>query len=228
MTPPARPQFRCRRAGSPKDARSSARWTSASHNLPVSDAHRKRRAMATPNSGSPTVTSQAECRSVKDLLKKVTAELARFEAKKLGDLKAELDAFVGQEDALVATYVQKYPQLRDHWCTQHQQIVQLHSALVCAFPKQNWKDLVQSCICTPQHDIHCSETLIAKRKRCGSCARERARDHAERPFNSAKARLHSLTANATAINPEPTADYQLIKEIQALLPQPHQAEDLYL
>jgi hypothetical protein len=175
-----------------------------------------------------TSTQRPECRSVKELLQEVTAELNRFEAKKLGDLKAELDAFVTQQDSLVADYAQKYPQLRDRWCTQHQQIVQLHSALLCAFPKQDWKELVKTCICTPQHENHCDELLIARRNRCSTGMRERARNRAQCSFNAAKARLDSLKTNATGIDAEITAADALIKQIQGLVSGPDQAVVLYL
>jgi hypothetical protein len=168
----------------------------------------------------------AACPSTEDLLNRVTRELNKFEAKSLPQLKAELEAFVKKKENLVSDYTQKYPGLREKWCTQHQQVEKLHAALKCAFP--DWKKIVSECVCKPRHEIYCFEQQIQKRKRCCQGKRERARDQAKDGFDWAKARLDALSANAQKIADDLTTNDKLIRDVQTLLPGPDQEIVLYI
>ncbi|REE18428.1 hypothetical protein B0G71_1444 [Paraburkholderia sp. BL27I4N3] len=173
-------------------------------------------------------TQAPACQSIKDLQQKVTAELNRIAAKDLAGLKAEIDKFVAGEDALVSDYAAKYPALRERWCSQHQQIVQLHSALLCAFPGQDWKALVSTCICALKHELHCQQQIITARQRCGTGKLERASNAALARYNAAKANLDAMSANAAGIDKALTSTDGMITDIKSLVSTPGQAVVLYL
>jgi len=99
------------------------------------------------------------CPSTKDLLDRVTRELNHFEAKKLPELKAELEAFEKKKDDVVADYEKKYPGLRDKWCVQQQQIEKLYAALKCSFP--DWKKS------SPIASASCATMCIVSSSRSG-------------------------------------------------------------
>jgi hypothetical protein len=178
-------------------------------------------ALETPNAG-------AACPTVKDLLDEVTLELNQFEAKKLAELKAELEAFVKKKGALVDEYEKKYPVLRERWCKQHQDVEGLYDSLRCAFPNQDWKQLVSDCICQKQRETYCLERKIGRRKYCCQGKRERARDDAKAAFDAARARMDALNANAQKVDAGLVDSDKLIKEIQGLVPGPDKAVALYL
>jgi len=173
-------------------------------------------------------TTDQACPAAKQQLEDVTSELNKFEAKKLTELKSELEAFVKKQDALDADYQKKYPALRDKWCAQQQTIVKLHAQLLHAFPNQDWKKIVADCICTKKRVIMCKDEAIAHLNRCGKGNAERARDEAQARFTDAKTRLDLLSANAQKIDAQLTADAAWIGNIQALLGTPEQAVALYL
>lgn len=175
------------------------------------------------------VRAAGQCKPAATLLTEITAELNRFEAKKLGELKAELEAFVKQQDALVTEYKEKkYAPLREKWCAQHQQIEKLHAAIKCALPDDPWKKILTTCICEKQHAQECLDKRIKKRKRCCDGPLERARNQAHDRFEDAKLRLKTLSSNAQKLEAELAEHDKLIKEIQGLLPGPEQAVVLYL
>ena len=146
----------------------------------------------------------AQCVSVEDLLKQVTSELNEFEAKKLGELKTDLDGFVKKKTGLVDDYRKKYPQLRDKWCTQHQLIENLYRALQCAFPDPDWKKIVDECICTNLKSRSCKWQTIAHRRRCCRGKLESALAEAQVKFDWAKKHLDALQANAQKVDAEIT------------------------
>jgi len=170
----------------------------------------------------------AQCVSVEDLLKQVTSELNEFEAKKLGELKTDLDGFVKKKTGLVDDYRKKYPQLRDKWCTQHQLIENLYRALQCAFPDPDWKKIVDECICTNLKSRSCKWQTIAHRRRCCRGKLESALAEAQVKFDWAKKHLDALQANAQKVDAEITDDDALIKKISGYVPGRDQAVALYL
>ena len=58
------------------------------------------------------------CQPVADLLKNVAQQIADFEAKKLAEIKTELEAFVKKQETLAKEYAAKYPELRRIWSKQ--------------------------------------------------------------------------------------------------------------
>ena len=159
----------------------------------------------------------AKCRSVKDLLVDVTSELNKFEAKKLADLKTELDAFVKKQDALNADYKKQYPLLRERWCTQHQSVQSLHASLINALPPDEWNKVVHDCVCSKQSELATRSAEISKRQRLGLGEREGARDAAKSGFEAAKDRLDTLAANAQKIAQLLNDDDKLLKDIPSYI-----------
>jgi len=161
----------------------------------------------------------AACQSASDMLKQVSEEIAQFEAKKLPELKAELDAFVKKQEELVKAYKESYPAFREKWCLQQQQVQQLYSALKCSFPppSKDWKKIVEECICKRLHELNCLAKRIEKRKRCCSGPLERARDEARSGLDAAKADLDVLKSLGGRIQALLDDDAALIKEINTLM-----------
>ncbi len=168
----------------------------------------------------------AECTSAKDLLNSVTNELNQFEAKKLAELKKDLEAFVQKQKDLGADYEKQYPTIRQTWCDQQLEIETLLASLKCAIP--DWKEIAEECICKPKHVVRCKDQAIAKRKRCCQGARERIRDKAQARFDDAKKRLDALLANAQSIKAKLDENAKWIKEITGLLTGPEKAVAVYL
>jgi hypothetical protein len=177
---------------------------------------------------TPNVGGAAASPSVKDLLDEVTLELNQYEAKKLTELKAELEAIVKKKTALVDEYEKKYPLLRERWCKQHQDVEALSDSLRCAFPNQDWKQLISDCICVKQRDAWCLEQTIRRRHYCCQGKLERARDDAQTAFEAAQLRMNVLTANTQKIEAGLADGDKFIKEIQGLVPGPDKAIALFL
>jgi hypothetical protein len=172
--------------------------------------------------------STGACMKVEDLLTVVSDELAAFEAKKLADLKAELDAIAKKKGAAVEDYRKKYKELRDRWCAQQQLVERLESALKCAFPGQDWKKIVAECICERKWEIKCAEEALRKRSKCCRGKRERKRDDLRDRLELVRTRLNVLMALTQKVEAQLGDDDKLIEEIKKLLSGPDQAVALYL
>jgi hypothetical protein len=162
------------------------------------------------------------------LLQEITSELNRFEAKKLTELKTELENFIKRRDALFIDYDKKYSVLKERWLDQHQQIKKIYTTIKCTFQDDGWKKIIEDCICKYNYVIYCDKQRILNREACSHGQRERARNVARQHFDSAKAYLDALAANAQRIEADLNANDKLIKDIQALVPGPDQALSLYL
>jgi hypothetical protein len=177
-----------------------------------------------PNAGGAAAANP----SVKDLLAEVTLELNNFEARKLAELKAELEAIVKKKATLVDEYEKKYPVLRERWCKQHQDVEALSESLRCAFPNQDWKQLISDCICKKQREAYCLEQKINRRNHCCRGPRERAVEEAQAAFDAAQLRMNALNANTQKIEAGLGDGDKLIKEIQGLVPGPDKAIALFI
>lgn len=174
-------------------------------------------------------TTDPMCKTPKQLLEAVNEELLQFEAKKLGELKAELDAFVKAQDGIVSEYAKKFPVLRARWCEQQTRVVSLYEQMKAAFPGQDWKAIVRECICDAKHDLDCLEKRIDARARCCSGVLERRRDRARKRFDWSKAHLDTVSKNAQRVEAELNDNEKLIsKDIREALAGPERAVALYL
>jgi len=174
-------------------------------------------------------TTDPKCKTPKELLIDINEELLRFEAKKLGELKAELEAFVKNQGGIVSDYEKKFPALRARWCEQQQRVESLYAQIKAAFPGQDWKEIVKDCICKPKHELKCLEKKIDARARCCSGALERKRDRAKKKFDWAKTHLDTVSKNAQRVEAELNDNEKLItKDIREALAGPERAVALYL
>jgi hypothetical protein len=185
--------------------------------------------MAQDYTGNRDMEQVAQCQTAKDLLDKVTGELAEFEARKLNQLKAELDAFVKKQDGLVDDYKAKFPGLRKLWCDRQMDVERLCTHIKCEFPlkEDKWKQHVEKCICTPLHDLCCEEQSLAQRKRCCYGPLQRKKEEAQAAFDAAKARLDWLTALVAKLTASLTQNKDWVSNIEQL-PATERAVALYL
>ena len=186
--------------------------------------------MADPATGTGTTgTTDPKCKTPKELLDAVNEELAQYEAKKLGELKTELEAFVKAEDGITSDYEKKYPALKARWCDQQARLVSLYEQMKAAFPGQDWKAIVRDCICKTRHETECLEKRIDARARCCSGTLERKRDRAKRRFEWAKAHLDTVKQNAQKVGDDLDYDEKLItKDIREALAGPERTVALWL
>jgi hypothetical protein len=179
----------------------------------------------TPRAAATTSTPAAGATApdpVKQLLQTAKRLKGQSEALDPDDLVSSVTNFGTGKAALLAAYKDKYPDLRTLWNTQHQQIVQLHSALSSAYPEAQRNKLINDCICTRRRAIQCEEDALQKRQLCAKGVREQARDAAEQVQKDAKTRLDALTANADGISAALDNHADLITQIKALLSTPNQ------
>src|SRR5215216_329388 len=113
-------------------------------------------------------TTAASCPSTRQLLESVLKEISDFDAKKLTELRGELEGFVKKQQGLVDDYKKLFPDLRRKWCAQHTDVQTLYTQLKSTHDplKDPWKELVSRCICVKQKEIDCLGEAIANRKRC--------------------------------------------------------------
>lgn len=167
-------------------------------------------------------------RNVDELLKAVEKEIQTFEAKKLVQLRGELDALVKKRDALLADYEKKYPLLCKRWLQQHQDIRRLHSALSSAVPKAQRQQLLNQHVCPKLNEVEGLEAQRQRQYQDGAGPREKERDVAQAVAEARKLRLDALSANAQRIEAVLNDGDKIIKEIQGLLPGPQTAVAVYL
>jgi len=170
-----------------------------------------------PEGGTPP---EEKCETAKHLLDKISCELAKFQAKKLDELKTELDAFVKKQDTVVADYRTKFPVLRKLWCDRQVDVDRLCSHIRCEFPLKDdkWKKLIEKCICTPRHELCCLEQRIAARKKCCAGPLQRARDAAQADFDGAKKHLDWMQNLAAKIDAILKDEQTLIGGIETVPP----------
>jgi hypothetical protein len=136
----------------------------------------------TPPSGS--------CKSAAEQLKDIKAEIAAFEARKLADLKSQLEKFVADQEKKVGDYTAKYADLKRRWREQQREIEDVYNSIKNCFPDPNLEKL-KSCICKPECVIACLDEKIAGgKKTCRPC--EADRDRAQDAFDKASAQLAAL------------------------------------
>ena len=118
----------------------------------------------------------ARANAAGDLLKTVIDEINTFEAKKLGELKTELEAFVKKQDDVEKGYEKAVSRRsRDKWCAQQQTIETLYAAIKCAFPRPGLEERSsRRCICAKRREVRCREQDSMQRRRCCWGTRERA------------------------------------------------------
>ena len=172
---------------------------------------------------------QENCQTAKELLKKVSAELAWFSSKNLPDLQKELQDFVGAQEGLVTDYRSKFPDLRKKWCSRQVDVERLCAHVRCEFPlkEEKWRKVIEKCICWPKHHLCCLEQRIGRRQYCCKGPHERARDEAAEALKKATAHLAWMKTLATSLDAQLAVNLDLVNQINAV-PPTERATVLYL
>ena len=163
-----------------------------------------------------------------ELLEKVKKEIIDFEAKQLGKLKTELEAFEKKKKAVTDGYALKYPKLLEKWRLQNGQIELLHRSLTCLFKDGSWKHHITKCICPRLMAIADQEASLAKRRRCFLGEREQKRDSWKAIAEADKIYLDKLIANQAMVESAQSANDKLIAEIKLLLQGDDSAVAIYV
>jgi len=159
------------------------------------------------------------CRTAKELLAHVNAELAWFSAKKLPDLQKELDDFVKAQDGLVSDYRSKFHDLRKKWVARQNEVDDLCRLIRCEFPlkEEKWRKLVEECICEPLHRLCCLRHRIWKRRRCCAGPLEHKVDEAQAAFDKAQNHLAWMKTLADSLDKTIAANSKLNTDIRAAM-----------
>jgi hypothetical protein len=172
-------------------------------------------------SGEPHDPSQEdECPPVEELLKEVIADLNAFEAKKLAELKTELEAFIKIKESAITDYKNKYDSFLNRWRDEGKQITEIHSDLLCSYSELAWKALIQKGVCSVQAELDNCKKAIKSLKACKG-ENEKERDEAKDALDAARANLDSWKTAAQKIDQSLNYNQELIKQIQNL----NQGED---
>jgi len=161
-----------------------------------------------------------DCRTAKDVLREINAEIARYTVKNLPDVQQQLDAFVKAQDGLVTDYRSKFPDLRRTWCDRQRDVERLCAHVRCEFPlkDEKWRKAVEKCICKPLHELCCLRQRIARRRYCCAGPHERKRDEAKAAFDKANAHLGWMTTLADSLTKELAANLDLVGQINVVPP----------
>lgn len=181
-------------------------------------------------SATPTQTYGCPLPSEKfdELLEKVKKEIIDFEAKQLGKLKTELEAFEKKKKAVTDGYSQKYPALREKWRLQNAQIELLHRNLTCLFNDGRWKGHITECICPKLAKIADQDDLLTKRRKSFLGELEYKRDRTKAVAEADKLHLDALIANQSQVEAALAANDKLIAEIKQLLQGDDSAVAIYV
>jgi hypothetical protein len=153
-----------------------------------------------------------KCKSIEDQLKDVLKQLSHFDALKLSEQKAELEASAKKKQTAVAEYEKKYPELLNEWRRQDIEVEQLRQSIQCVFEHDGgWKKHAE-CACAALGQIHALESSVKKLKG----ERENKRDDAKFAMEKAKKDLAGWEGAAAGIDTRLKENDKLIKEIRAL------------
>lgn len=172
--------------------------------------------------------SGGSCTDVEALLDQVAKELTAFEAKKLADLKKELEQVRDKKKTAIEEYSKDHKLLREKWCAQQQIIERLVASLKCAFPGEKWKEILADCLCCRLADEKNLAEKIRQRIKCCRGPKERAWEEKKDLMTAAKARLDTLIAMTTKIKAQLGDNDKLIDEVKQLLGGNSQADALYV
>ena len=138
-------------------------------------------------------------------------EISDFDAKKLTELKGELEGFVKKQQGLVDDYKKLYPDLRRKWCAQHTDVQTLYTQLKSTHDplKDPWKDLVSKCICVKQKDSGLPRRGDQEPEALLLTVSSSTRSRGERQVAAAKGRLDILLALAAKLDAALTSRRQL-------------------
>lgn len=149
------------------------------------------------------------------MLDDLNAQIADFEAKKLGQLKSELEAFNKKKKSLVDSYTAKYPGLLKQWTDQNALIRQMHKTLVCRF--EDWREKFQHCVCDTIKYIDDAQADLDIRLNCAKLKLEADRDAAQNKADITEAYLKALSDNEKGVAAALSANNTRIGDVGQLL-----------
>lgn len=163
--------------------------------------------------------------TVNELLGAVSKDLATSEAKKLGQLKAALEAIDKKKQVLVDDYAKQFNTLRDLWCSQEIDIVQL--AKLAPWPDA-WQTVVKEKICPDLTALDAAKTSLLARQDTFLSPLELAREQARRALAVTEAALDAVNGNAQRVREQLTLNSQLLPKISPILKGSTPAVAVYL
>jgi hypothetical protein len=175
-------------------------------------------------SGSSSGSSPVKCPSIEEQLAKVKNEIVSFEARKLGELKTELEAVQKKKETAIPQYKKDYEGLKKTWCEQNDHIVSIRRDLIGAFPE--WKKYVQDCICSWLAKKRKQENRVKCRSEVKG-PREAARDEAKAALDAAKAAATGWESAATTLAAKLAENQKLIDQICKLACSPERPVAIY-
>jgi hypothetical protein len=172
---------------------------------------------------------QEQCRTAKELLAKVTAELAWYNSKDLPTLQKNLTDFVGAQPGWVSDYRSNFCDLRKMWCARQVDVERLCAHVRCEFPlkDETWRKVIEKCICKPKHDLCCLEHRIGRREYCCKGPHERARDEAKVALAKATDHLTWMKTLHAELKKQLDINLDLVNQINGVAPT-ERATVLYL
>ncbi|MBJ6127184.1 hypothetical protein [Microvirga splendida] len=161
-----------------------------------------------------------------ELVANISEQIADYEAKKLAQLKSEIEGFIKKKDALIEDYKKKHPELLRLWSGQNVAIDILHKTLVCRYP--DWAEIFQSCVCKHIEAIQTSQVNLDVRLCCGQGANEKARDKAKQKSEAANLFLKGLGDMEKGITAQLQQNQKWIDEIGKLLNGPDSIQAIHV
>jgi hypothetical protein len=163
----------------------------------------------------------SKCVSVDELLKTIKKEISDYEARKLGQLKSELESFSNKKKTVEEAYALKYPVYVERWRTQNKAVAELQQNIKCILP--DWRDLITRCICKPYAAVNEEQEAYDERKACCVGPLEAKRDATKAALEASKAYLDILTANGSKAEAALGANEKTAKAIREILQGPDKA-----
>jgi hypothetical protein len=163
-----------------------------------------------------------KCENVGELLTAVTAQINDYEAKQLGKLKSELEAFDKKKQAVADAYKAGYEGLRCKWRALTAEIETQRRRLICLFGDE-WKTYVTECICKNLSEIAKAEEALQARNNCSLGPLELKLKQAKAATDEAKIYLDTLVDNLAALGKELAKNEAWIRDIKSLIDKPDTA-----
>jgi hypothetical protein len=156
-----------------------------------------------------------KCPPVDELLKQVIADINAFDAKKLSELRTELEAFINIKDKAITEYKNKYDDFLNRWGDEGKQIEQLRSDLLCSYPDDAWKKLIQSGVCPVRAELHTCKEDIKSLKACKG-KNEKQRDETKDALDAALTTKEAWKTAIQKIDQGLNYNQDVVKQIQNL------------
>jgi hypothetical protein len=150
------------------------------------------------------------CPTIESQLNDISQKIIEFDAQKLPELKAELEAVKKKKDDAIKDYAAKFEGLKKVWCEQNDHILSIRRDLIGAFPE--WRKHIEECVCPKLAERRKQEQRIACRSEVKGRF-EKAREEARVALEVAKAAATGWENAVKVITDQLTANGKLIEEL---------------